>query len=961
VLWCLVRQAGQLVSKDTLLEMVWPETAVSEGVLAVCIRHLRRVLGDDPRQPRYIETVHTRGYRFVAPVEGREAPGPAPEGPPAPRLSAVPAAPALVGRDAEVAQVQACLARARGGQRQVLFVTGEAGIGKTTLVEACVQAVEAHGGGWIGWGQCIESYGPGTGYLPVLEALGRLCRGPTGATVRAQLQQWAPTWLVQLSGVLPVAEQARLQRRTLGATRERLFQELAQAFEALTQAQLGVLVLEDLHWSDPSTVDVLTMLARRREAAQLVILGTYRPVELILRAHPLKAAATELHLHGHCAELALPYLAEAAVAAYVAQHFPAPVAQSVAPVIYQRTAGQPLFMVHLAAYLAQQAGRAASADAELAARVAAAAEAVPSGVQQLIELQLGHLRAEEQDVLALASVVGVEFAVASVAAGLQTALDRPEAVCEALARRGQFLEACGLAMWPDGTVSGQYRFRHTVYQQVLYRQVAAAQRVQGHRRIGTRLEVGYGAQTAEIAAALAMHFERGRDYQRAVPYLQQAAENATQRHAPHEVIALVTKGLELLATLPETRERVQREVDLLIALGAALRATKGQGAPEIAQTYKRARQLCHHLNDPHRLFLTLRGLWNSSHARAELQTAQALGEQLLTLAQQGHDTAMRMAAHMALGTTLFMRGAAAAAHTHFAQAIALYDAHQHRAAALLYGEDVGVTSHSRDSWTLWYLGYPDQALAQSQAAVTLAQQLAHPLSLSFALGEAAVLHQFCHEWQAAQAHAAAARHLATDHGFPHWRAYGAILHGWALVHQGEAKAGIEQLHQGMMARRTTGAALARPYFLSLLAEAHRATGQPEAGLMALTEAFTLVETSGECWYVPELYRLKGTLLLQQSPDHHVDAEVCFQHAIRIAQSQHAKSLELRAATSLARLWQQQGKRTEAYELLAPIYGWFTEGFDTADLQDAQTLLQALEAPPVADTASPRNARRSGAV
>ena len=335
--------------------------------------------------------------------------------------------------------------------------------------------------------------------------------------------------------------------------------------------------------------------------------------------------------------------------------------------------------------------------------------------------------------------------------------------------------------------------------------------------------------------------------------------------------------------------------------------------------------------------------------RAELQTAHAPGEQLLTLAQQVQDTVMLMAAHRAFGTTLFMLGAVAAAHTHFAQRIALYDAHQHRAAAFLYGEDLGVTSRSRDSWTLWYLGYPDQALALSQAAMTLAQQIAHPLSRSFALGEAAVFHQLRRDGPAAQAHAAAALHLTTDQGFPHWRAYGAILHGWALAYQGEAKAGIEQLHQGMMARRATGAALARPYFLSLLAEAHGATGQPEAGLTALTEAFTLVETSGECWYVPELYRLKGTLLLQQSPDHHVEAEVCFQHAIRIAQSQHAKSLELRAATSLARLW-QQSKPAAALQLLAPVYGWSSEGFDTADLQDAQALLQALDAPHVADAA-----------
>ena len=300
--------------------------------------------------------------------------------------------------------------------------------------------------------------------------------------------------------------------------------------------------------------------------------------------------------------------------------------------------------------------------------------------------------------------------------------------------------------------------------------------------------------------------------------------------------------------------------------------------------------------------------------------------------------------------TLFMLGAVAAAHTHFAQAIALYDAHQHRAAAFLYGEDVGVTNLSRDSWTLWYLGYPDQALARSQAAVTLAQQLAHPLSLSFALGEAAVFHQFRREGRAAQAHAAAALHLATDQGFPHWRAYSTILHGWALAHQGEAQAGIAQLHQGMRARCATGAALVRPYFLSLLVEAHGATGQPEAGLTALTEAFTLVETSGECWYVPELYRLKGTLLLQQSPDHHVEAEVCFQHAIS---SRPRPAGEISGAARCHQPGPPVAAARQAGRSAAgagDVYGWFTEGFDTADLQEAKALLAALDAPQVADAA-----------
>jgi predicted ATPase len=380
---------------------------------------------------------------------------------------------------------------------------------------------------------------------------------------------------------------------------------------------------------------------------------------------------------------------------------------------------------------------------------------------------------------------------------------------------------------------------------------------------------------------------------------------------------------------------------MLIALGASLFAIKGAAAPEVQQTYSRARQLCQHLEDPHQLLPVLYGLHRYYNNRAEYRTAQELGEQLLTLAQQAQDAAMLVVAHRVLGTTLYNLGMVAEAHTHFAQGIALYDPQQYRASAFFYGEDVGVTCLSRVSWALWSLGYADRALARSQEAVTLAWQIAHPFSLSFALGWAAVVHQLRREVRAVHERVEAAISLATEQGFPHWMAQGSILRGWTLVHQGQAQAGIEQLHQGIIAWRATGAEVARPYWLILLAEAYGTIGEPEAGLAVLAEALMLTDTTGERWSEPELYHLKGELLLQQNLDNHTEAASCFQHAIVIAQNQQAKSWELRAATSLARLWDQQGKRQEAHDLLAPVYHWFTEGFDTADLKDARALLDEL--------------------
>jgi predicted ATPase len=484
-------------------------------------------------------------------------------------------------------------------------------------------------------------------------------------------------------------------------------------------------------------------------------------------------------------------------------------------------------------------------------------------------------------------------------------------------------------------------FKHALVQDAAYQSLLKSTRQQYHQRIAEVLEAQFPETAEAQPELLAHHFTEAGLTEKAISYWHKAGQSAVQRSAHVEAISHLTKGLEMLQTLPETPERVQREVDMLIALGASLIAAKGYAASEVGETYTYARQLCDHLEDPYQLFPVLRGLWNYYNVRAEPQTAHALGEQLLTLAHQVGDVGMQCVAHRALGATLFFLGTVASAHTHFTQGIALYDPQQHRASAFLYGEDSGVVCHSVASWTLWSLGYSDQGLTQSREAVTLARQSAHPFSLGFALGETARFHQCRREVCFTQEHADAAITLATEQRFPLWISFGTLLSGWVRAYQGQAQEGIEQITQGLIAYRATGAVVFQPYFLALLAEAHGMRGQPEAGLTVLTEALALVDTTGERWYEPELYRLKGELLLQQNSANQAEAETCFQQAITIARSQQAKSLELRAATSLARLWQQQGKRGEARQVLGDVYGWFTEGFDTADLQDAKALLNEL--------------------
>jgi DNA-binding winged helix-turn-helix (wHTH) protein/predicted ATPase len=946
VLRYLAEHPAQLVTKDALLDAVWPDTVVSESAMSVCIREIRQALGDDARAPAFIETVRGRGYRFLAPVtivvdRSRAAPRADAPGRPTPRSASrsgrsscrgpIP----LVGRETELAQLHQWFATALGGERRVGFVSGEAGIGKTTLVDAFVACVGNKEALWIGHGQCVDQYGAGEGYLPLLEALGRLCRGPEGEPLLAHLRQQAPSWLVQMPALLGAAERAALERSEGGATQARMLRELAEAIELLTAERPLVLVLEDLHWSDASTLAWLGYVARRREAARLLVLATYRPVEAIVADHPLRTLTQELRRHGQCEELALDYLSEAAVAAYLTERRPGPEPPAgLARTIYQRTDGNPLFLVTLVDTLVQQGTLEAGPTGwNLPGGLEAVRVGVPESLRQLIEQQIEQVPPEEQTILEAASVVGAEFSAAAVAAGVEGAAEAVETHCAALARRAQFLEARGTASWPDGTIAARYGFIHALYQEVLYHRVPAGQQVRLHQQIGERLEVGYGGQTSEIAAELAVHFLRGRDAPRAVQYWQQAGQQARQRSAHVEAIYHFTQGLELLETLPETPERFQQSLTLQIALGNALSVTKGFAAPEVEQAYGLARVLCDQVGETPQRFRALYGLWTFYWGRAAYQTARELGEQLLRLAKRQSDPTAQLTAHLAQGTTLFYLGKFVAAHKHLTQGLSLVAPQEYRV--------MGIFALIYAALTGWMRGYPDQARATMAEALTRAQQRAHPPSLAVALVFAAMLHFWYREWQVFQERTDDIIRLATEQEFAHWAAVGAVWRGWGLATQEHDDEGITRMRSGLEQFRATGLQAGLPYHLTVLVEAYGHSGQPAQGLNTLDEIQTLVDTTGDRWWEAEVWRLKGKLLLDLSLDHVAEAETCFHQALDVASRQQAKSLELRAATSLARLWSKQAKRHEARQLLARVHSWFTEGFDTADLKEAKALLEEL--------------------
>jgi len=1012
VLRYLVEHPGQLVTKEDLFQAVWPEVVVSDAALTVCIREIRQALEDDTKTPRYIETVPKRGYRWIAPltasqpvqrsrfkVQGfKSEPTPS-----APRSTL--SAPRLVGREAELARLHDWLGKALSGERQLVFVTGEPGIGKTTLIEAFLLGVGDWGLGvspsspyakfstpstqppkpspWLARGQCIDLHGAGEPYMPVLEALSRLRRAPGGDYVVKVLNQYAPTWLVQMPALLTADELATLQLKVQGATRERMLREMAEALEVLTAERPLVLVLEDLHWSDPSTVDLLATLARRREPARLLVLGTYRPVEVLGDGHPLTSVLQELQAHNLCVELALGLLTPADTEAYLHQRFPASALPTdLAQTLWHRTGGNPLFLVNIVDDLVTR-GLMIQEDGGwmLEGGLEAVDEGIPKSIRQLIARQSARLLPAEQQMLEAASMAGMEFSAAAVAAALEESTVAIEEQCAGLVNRQHFLRLAGLSEWPDGTLAVRYTFLHALYQQLWHERVSPSRLQQYHLQIGERKEAAYGDRANEIAAELALHFEQGRDYPRAVQYLQQAAQNAKERSANAEAINHLTKALELLKTFPDTPERAQQELTLQIALGAPLIVTKGYSVSDVGQVYSRARELAQQLGELPHLFTTLYGLAAFSVVRGELPTAHKLTEQLLNLVQNTPDSALSVMAHRGLGTTLFFLGEFSLARKHFEQGLALYDPLQHRLLMFRYGVDPKVSCLLFLAQTLWYLGYPDQARQRIAELLSLVQELAHPYSQVGALLSAAWLHQHCGDVPVMQAQAEAAITLSTGQKFSLLLAMGHIFRGWTLAEQSHLTEGMIERRRGFAIYRETETKNQMPYYLTLLSDVYGKAGQAGDELAVLTEALEIVNKTEERQREAELYRLKGELVLQSgvrgpeaeeakqkpvlngvegakgkrrkakipntqyptpSTQAEAEAEACFLKAIDIARKQSAKSLELRAVTSLSRLWQQQGKEKEDHQLLAEIYDWFTEGFDTKDLQEAKALLGEMQ-------------------
>ncbi len=917
---------GRLLSKDDLLDAVWPDTAVSDAVLKVCVAELRKVLGDPVASPRYVTTVHRRGYRFIAPLATEAAPSGDAAGRPAPVAHR--RAADVVGRTTPLGVLGAALAAALAGTREVVFVTGEAGLGKTTLVEAFLDGLDPTV--LRARGQCLEQYGAGEPYLPVLDALGRLCRDPGAGDVRAVLTRTAPSWAPSVPGLgVPAVASPT-------PSRSRMLLELVEALEQLATPAPLVLVLEDLHWSDYSTLDVLALLAHRTEPARLLVIATYRPVELVVQGHPLRRVKVDLELRRRCREIALEFLSEAEIERYLARRLgTTQVPAGLATLVHARTDGNPLFMTHVVdlvlarGWLRNDVGDEWRFDlAE-----ARASALVPDTLRQMIAQEIAGLASDEQRLLEAASVAGVEPTAAAVAAALDVPVTDVEGTFVALARRGQLVAEDGMDRWPDGTRTARFAFIHALYQNVLYDRLPPARRRELHERTGLRLAAAFGTQAESVAAELAQHFTAAGDVPRALVHLRQAADRSLSRHAYLEAIDHLDRALALLAAEPDDAARTRAELDLRMSLGPALMAVHGFAAPPVEACYARARALCAVVGVTPERARALRGLGVFSLTRGDLVQARELAEESLALAEGGGEPGQLAKALVTNATALYYLGELDTAAAHLERARRLFGRESRRPAHGSVQAPI-VNCLAFLAMTTWFRGRPDTALRLAEEACRVAKELAHPLSLLWASHVTAILRHLRAEPAAAAEVAAVAIDLATDLGLRQWTAWGVFFHGWLATTAGRLAEGIGAMQAGLDEYRATGAELGRVYFTATLAEAHGLAGNDARGLALVEESLALATARSERYYAAELHRVRAGLLHEP-----VAAEAELRRAVALAGQQGNRALALRAATDLApRLGGAVGRK-----LLAPLYGRFREGLETGDLCAARTTLDRLDA------------------
>ncbi len=886
VLCTLARQPGQLVTKDELLDAVWGHRHVSESVLKTTISELRSALADDAREPRYIETASRRGYRFIARVGNGGGDGKPPAefvSAAAPRFSS--GAP-FIGREHALAEWRDAWRLAQAGERQLVWVTGEAGVGKSRLVDSFLRELEP---GIATYGQCVEHFGTGEPYLPILEAVKELCRrDPRLVTA---MRTVAPTWLVQMPWLVDEAERANLYTDVGGAHQDRMVREMRELMDRFTLNRPLIFVLEDLHWSDAGTLRMMEHFARRPREVRLLWIATFRLTQVIAEEHPLRALRQELRLHKLCREIQLDPFSEAEVSAYLAKRIPSvPVNENFVRRLHSHTDGLPLFVRNVADGFMLPGEEGARMHALLQAGSRAPLP-VPDSLAGVIENQVQRLPASTQKALEAASVLGTEFRASYLAAITGRDID---AVCDeldALVRKHLWVRLAGIDDLPDGGVDPRYAFLHAVYKHVFYDRISLMQRVQLHRGAVAALAATRAAGAIVTAAELASHAERGHQYGDALRYYMDAADHAVAHFAPADALNLADAGLKLLERVNDAGQRAEIELGIVHRRGVAAAQLLGIGSAEALSAFERTVTLCDSLPEtPQRALLLLSGLGLARYVCGEYRASQAIAERALAVGERHDDDVVRVSAALLLGMIHAARGQHAAACATLEAGIEACG----RIAQVPPGSfviDPLAAMHANISIPLVSLGRIDEAAAHNQRAHARAKQTGQPTARMLSLWTEGMVNVRTQDHARVAACAdelvqvVEASMLVQGMGPARW------LKGWAMAHQGSPIEGHRLIREGYEAHARLGMYAGNTETLGYAAMALVLAGDWEQAEKQIEESLALAERIDERVMYPYLLRLRAHTALARGTRERVQQMLV--EALAAARAQAAPYEELK--------------------------------------------------------------------
>ncbi len=837
----------------------------------------------------------------------------------------------LVGREAELQQLETIWKKVTSGHGHVVVVSGEAGIGKSRLVRALTDAAATRQA-WFTHLQCSPYY-QHTAFYPLIDLLERIVLRFDRDDSPAQKQSKLEGFLVETG--LPLAETVPLFSTLLSIPLAAEYvspeipaeQQKQQTMRALltipfrrAEKQPVMLIVEDLHWVDPTTREYLNNLVDAIPAAPILAVFTCRPDFSSPWADNPNVTTIEIHR--------LPSDAAAELTHQVAQGKSLP-PQVLAEVV-AKTDGVPLFIEELTKMLLESGLLEERAD-HYALTGPLPPLAIPNTLQDSLMARLDRL-APVKGLAQVGAVLGREFSYTLLRA---VSPWDDDALREALQRlvAAEFLYEEGTP--PQST----YRFKHALVQDAAYQSLLKSTRQQHHRRIAGALESEFREFVESQPELLAHHYTEAGLTERAVPYWRAAADRAHRRHANQEAANHARRGLDLLATLPDTPKRAERELRLQQILGPAQSVVTGPLSVE--HVHARAYELARQVGDTAAMFPAISGLAYANILRGRFRAARALADEYLTLAEPDHDALVLAAGHWMVAYAAWWQGDVVDVRAHSRRGLDFYNPDQHLAGIAVYNQNPGIVCGYLDALAHWVLGYPTQAKQAMNRTLAHARELEHPYSVAIVLLFSAKLAQLRRDTEQARDLAEEGLRVSVEIGAPAVTLWCLLPRGWARAQQGDVGAGIQDIEEAMERRRAFRMGAVWPWYLALVADAYGAAGRFDDGFRALDEAEDWERRNDERLYAAEVRRIRGELLLAQDVPDPARAESCFQEALAVARDQNAKSWELRTATSLARMWLQQNRIDEARALLKPVYEWFTEGFDTADLIDAEALLNQL--------------------